>query len=263
LWDVATGGEIAIARGQGASIQAVSFSPDGRRFATGGNDGTVRLWDGHTGAQLGVCRGHSGSVHALAFNPDGRRLVSAGLPEDDRCRLWNAATGALIAVLPAQATTHGLTFTPDGGRIVCCRNESIIVVDASFNENVTVSFENKVMERSVPGAIVFCCAVSPDGRRLVTGWDYPDNAVRLWDLQSGELLAVMTGHANRVSSVTFSPNGRRIASASQDQTVRVWDAANGKAVAVLRGHTSHVIQVVISPDGRYVVSASYDGTLRV
>ena len=84
--------------------------------------------------------------------------------------------------------------------------------------------------------------MSPDGRRLATGWDYPDNAVRVWDLANGELLAVMTGHRNRVSSVAFSPDGTRIASSSQDQTVRVWDAASGKSVAVLQGHTSHVVE---------------------
>ena len=82
-----------------------------------------------------------------------------------------------------------------------------------------------------------------------SGCDYPDNAVRLWDLGTGELLAVMTGHRNRVNSVAFSPDGTRIASASQDQTVRVWDAASGKPVAVLQGHTSHVIQAIFSPDG--------------
>ena len=88
------------------------------------------------------------------------------------------------------------------------------------------------------------------------------NAVRLWDLGTGELLAVMTGHCNRVRSVAFSPDGTRIASSSQDQTVRVWDAAGGKPVAVLQGHTSHVIQVLFSPDGTRVVSASNDGTVR-
>jgi WD40 repeat protein len=255
LWEAATGRERAVLRGHDGSVDAVAFSPDGGRLASGGADGTVRLWEAHTGAPLGVCRGHSGPVRSLAFSPDGRRLASAALPEDDRCRLWDAATGDLLAVLPARATTHGLTFTPDGSRIICGRDESIHVLDATLGE--------EVMAPRVAGGFVSCLAVSPDGRRLVTGWDYPDNAVRLWDLGDGALLAVMAGHRNRVHSVAFSPDGTRIASASQDQTVRVWDAAGGEAVAVLHGHTSHVVQVLFSPDGTRVVSASFDGTMRL
>ena len=156
-------------------------------------------------------------------------------------------------MLPSQAGTHGLTFTPDGARIVCCRNDVVSVLDATTGKEVMAQ---------CAGAIS-CCAVSPDGRRLATGWDHPDNACRLWDLGSGELLAVMTGHRNRVSSVAFSPDSTRLVSASLDQTVRVWEAASGKPVAVLQGHTGHVTQVSFSPDGRRIVSASTDGTVRL
>ena len=66
-----------------------------------------------------------------------------------------------------------------------------------------------------------------------------------------------------VMSVAFSPDGKRLASASEDGTVKLWDAATGQETLTLKGHTDIVTSVAFSPDGKRLASASRDGTVKV
>jgi Flp pilus assembly protein TadD len=91
-----------------------------------------------------------------------------------------------------------------------------------------------------------------------------DQTVKLWDLLTGQETLILRGHLGAIWSLTFSPDGRWLASASEDHTVRVWDTTTRQVTLTLRGHGGgSVNNVAFSPDGCRLASASDDYTVKI
>jgi WD40 repeat protein len=90
-----------------------------------------------------------------------------------------------------------------------------------------------------------------------------DQTAGVWDVRTGQEVAVLKGHGGNVLRATFSPDGRQVATASVDRTARVWEAATGKQIHNLAQHTGPVRDVIFTPDGKNIVTISDDGTARL
>jgi WD40 repeat protein len=111
------------------------------------------------------------------------------------------------------------------------------------------------------GHSVTGCAVTPDGRRMVSASE--DGTLKIWEVQTGRQLATLEGHEASVTGCAVTPDGRHVVSASRDRTLKIWEVQTGQQLATLEGHEASVTGCAVTPDGRHVVSASWDRTLKV
>jgi len=105
----------------------------------------------------------------------------------------------------------------------------------------------------------------PDGRLASAGGNVSGSEfgeVKIWDLSTGRDLD-LRGHTGWVTGLACSPDGRRLATGSNDRTVKLWDTTTGEEVFTLRGHTAGVLRVAFSPDGQRIASGGWDRTMRV
>jgi WD40 repeat protein len=101
-------------------------------------------------------------------------------------------------------------------------------------------------------------AVTPDGKRAVSAsWD---RTLRVWDLDSGQPIATLTGHEDSVNAVAVTPDGKRVVSASWDRTLRVWDLDSGTCLAVV-AMDGALRAVAVAPDGETIVAGDAGGNV--
>jgi len=94
-------------------VAFVTFSPDGKKLATGGDEHTVSLWDTATGQEIVAFKGHGGAFYSGAFSPDGQRLATGSA--DHTAKLWDVATGQELCTLKGHgAEVMSVAFSPDG-----------------------------------------------------------------------------------------------------------------------------------------------------
>jgi len=281
LWNAATGELIRTFVGHDWWVWSATFSPDERRIVTASHDGSAIVWSTDTGEAAGApFTGHrlDGSqtpVFKAVFAPDGRRVASGGL--DNRVLLWDpdelqpfdypkAIAGQqpspppFVALAGHKAAVHALAFSQDGKRLISGSLDNTVVVwDADRN----------AMIKTLRGhdGWVQACSLTADNALAVSGSH--DGRIKFWDVQGYEEARVLrghvlTGHLDAVLAAAYSPDGRRVATASRDRTAKSWDASTGRELLQFReGHEFTTATAVFFPDAKRLLTTALDNTTRI
>jgi WD40 repeat protein/serine/threonine protein kinase/Tfp pilus assembly protein PilF len=263
IWDAETGTLIHRLVGVEHTVGLLVYSPDGKWLAAVDGSGygpddvptVVRLWDARTGLPAQQLGRSDRGIGGLAFSPDSQRLVAAG---SDTLRMWNVESGQPLPV--GQMHGSAVAWSPDGKLLATNKPGSeqyedgpaVLLWDPATGQRVrelncgTPAIDSQAM----------WVAFSPDAKQVAAGMRR-DNSIRVWDVQSGNELAVLRGHAGWVWRVTFSPNSRFLASCCGfDSTVRLWDTRYDKSEVLpggdkpwRKGHVKGRPHLAVSPDG--------------
>lgn len=255
IWDAESGRQLGELLGHSDDVESAAFSTDGRFILTSSLDKTARLWSVENALQELQLNGHTNAIGSVNFSSDGTRLVSASF--DKTARIWNTATGQQLRILDGNKDrVERAAFSPDGHSIATTADDGVARIwDAATGAQIAALTH---------GTKVKGLSFSPDGLHLATsaaGAGGP--GVAIWEIATARIVATMSGHTENIPAVSFSPDGRRVVTASTDKTARIWDAATGKQLLVLDAHKERLESAAYSPDGKRVVTASADKTARI
>ena len=224
VWDVATGERKTTLKVDTRNVFTVTYSPNGSFLVSGSAENTILLWDATT---YELKESLTGDPYAIAFSPDSKTLA---IGDNKKIKLWDTVSGEYKKTL----TDHtddvcNLIFNPVDGRTFAGigADSTIRLWDAVTGEHLqTIAGHTRTIS-----SISF----NADGSKLATGsghgeGTHGDNTIRIYNVHSRQLqntIKVSTGRGTPIDSVSYSPDGKTIASVDGHGTIRHWNVESG------------------------------------
>ncbi|GKT96079.1 WD domain-containing protein [Colletotrichum tofieldiae] len=260
LWDTNVERDHTTLKGHHGRVMTVAYSPNARLIASGSEDMTVNVWDATAGNLLATLKGHTSGINAIAFSPDSLLLASGSF--NDEVRLWNAKTGESLGEYDNDLGLEDWRTTSfTGWSFWNCLSDSIFLRWPApcllFRGQIDCDLAHRGRELDTINDLQF----SLESNSIVASCS-ADMTVKLWDVSTGDVSQTLSGHADTVNSIAFSPDNKLLVSSSADSTIRIWEVFGGTSI-VLEGHTLPVNAAAFSSDNKLIVSCSDDFTVKI
>ncbi|MEZ4705571.1 MAG: BTAD domain-containing putative transcriptional regulator [Caldilineaceae bacterium] len=250
-------------------VEAVAVSPDGQRFAIGGDGGYLRIYETASRQFLLALPGHTHTVTGLAFGPDSNLMTSAS--HDGTVRLWNLDRQAQIQRWNTQGALLAIGFSPDGAQMISVGYAGIVYLWDAVSGLLRAELEaHKDVIRSL--------AIHPNGHLFATGSE--DGEIRLWELHGGQtttaaatrerfdqpsgadapiaLVATQRG-VGSVIALAFSPDGLLLASGHKSKMLNLWEGESLEPLSSFPAHSMETRSLAFGPESRYLYSGGGGG----
>jgi len=260
LWDAVTLQDKQIQTGfmSESVVVEISWSPDSKQLAVGGDDGPVRIWSIEDVGVTAVLAGHEDSITSVAWSPNGQ-LVATGGSSDNTVRVWNVHTGELVITLgDEENTTNFITA-------VSWSSDSTQLASGDSGDNIevwdVVTGESTTGFRSSAG-FVFDIGWSPDDTQLAIAGE--DGRIMLWDFTASYAPQILTEHDKTVAALAWSNDGTQLASAGGlDGNILIWNAADWDEPPRIIADNSSIHSIAWSPNDEMLTTSQGDKTTRI
>ena len=226
------------------SLSKAILSPDGKVIAGLLHHCEIVIWDLY-GNQLAKLMPQNFGFITMSFSPDGKYIATGS---EDGINLWDLSGNKIREFPDEQRTITSLCFSPDGQYIAAASSHDGIIILWDLFENKIKQFREYISFKSI--------SFSPDGKYLAIG---TFDTGLLWDL-SGNQFTAFYGHQSSVTDIKFSPDGKTIATCSEDGTARLWNLS-GREIKIFREPPSFVSAINFSPDKQYLAIGLGDGRI--